>query len=212
MKPGDRKNQYRLVDKFSQFQLISNSVYPYPPSTAAYLFSTKSTHDTDIKRVQSLAKNVKSWKQANGPKPYVNLPDNANERDEDNQERSEDEKVVTKTFTKKSFKEPMCRLSNAVQNLRTTLINTGESRLFEDVLIEYNGIQKMTGHGRHFECIQEDEDYNDARDSDNEESENTDDNYSHGLHSSSNLSKNSESSSDSELLDNSASNQIEKNI
>ena len=68
----------------------------------------------------------------------------------------------------------------------------------------------MTGHGRHFECIQEDEDYNDARDSDNEESENTDDNYSHGLHSSSNLSKNSESSSDSELLDNSASNQIEK--
>ena len=50
MKSGDKKNDCRLVDAFSQFQLKLNSVYLDPQSTAAHLFNTKSTHVTDIKR------------------------------------------------------------------------------------------------------------------------------------------------------------------
>ena len=64
VKSGDNKNDCRLVDVFSQFQLKSNSVYLDPQSTAAHLFNTKSTHVTDIKRLKSLGRNVRSFEKS----------------------------------------------------------------------------------------------------------------------------------------------------
>ena len=98
----------------------------------------------------------------------------------------------------------MERLPDALQNLRTTLqsgsLKKGGGHLLEDVLKGYNGIVNLTGHGGLFECNQEDDD-NDPGDNDDEKGNSTNDNDSHGLHNTSDSSKDSESVSDSERTD-----------
>ena len=122
VKSGDKQNdcRCRLADAFSQFQMISNSVYLDPELTAAHLFNTKSTHVTDIKQLNSLKRNIRSRKKANTKQPYMMMPDDANS-DDDSQDESGDKKAETKTFTKGSFKEPMERLSTALDKLRFKL-------------------------------------------------------------------------------------------
>ena len=174
LKTGDKKHPCRQIDEFRQFQLKSNTVYLDPSSTAAHLFKTKSTHDADLKRVKRLTRNIKTWKRTKGAEPYVKMPDKANETDEDNENDSEDEKDVPKAFTKKSFKEPMSRLSNALEKLRTQVLTRDEYSLLEDVLTEYNGIQKMTGHGPIFEINQEEEEAHNTDDSGSDDDDDTD--------------------------------------
>ena len=60
VKSGDKNNNCRQVNAFSQFRLMSNSVYLDPQSTATHLFSTKSIHVPDIKKLKSLEKNIRS--------------------------------------------------------------------------------------------------------------------------------------------------------
>ena len=60
VKSGDKNNDCRKVDAFSQFWLTSNSFYLDPRSTAAHMFSAKNMHVHDIKKLKILAENIRS--------------------------------------------------------------------------------------------------------------------------------------------------------
>ena len=53
---GDKNNDCRKVEAFSQFRLASNAYYLNPRVTAAHIFSAKNTHARDNKKLKILAK------------------------------------------------------------------------------------------------------------------------------------------------------------
>ena len=174
LKLAGSKTSIRQVDKFGDFKLISNSVYLDPSSTAARLFKTKRTHDPDVKQLKRLGKNIRVWKQSNANKPYVKLPDEDIKADDVIQVASEDDKDVPKGFTKRSFKEPMSTLTDALQILNLQLNSEGKGGILENVLTAYNVIQKMTGQGTFFPVDNDDQDGSEVGDEEEDEEEEDD--------------------------------------
>ena len=68
----------------------------------------------------------------------------------DNEVGQNDTECDTKGFTKKSFKEPMSRLSDELELYYQYLCNKGYGYRLEAILKEYNVVQKMIGHGTCF--------------------------------------------------------------
>ena len=120
MRYAEAKTEYRRVDAFNQFRLISNLFYLTPQVTAAYLFKTKSV--TNDRLVGNLKKKVKEWKKADPGKSYIGMSEVASS-DDDGVDDYEEERVEKKGFTKKSFKEPLEKLSTALSTLCSTLEN-----------------------------------------------------------------------------------------
>ena len=85
------------------------------------------------------------------------MPDRDHDSDNNHDEVGQkDEKDDTKTFTKKSFKEPMSRLSDELESCYQYLCTKGYEHTLKGILKEYNVIQKMIGHGICFKLEQED--------------------------------------------------------
>ena len=186
---GEGTDNERLVHKFNLFQLTSNSVFLSPLSSAAHLFKTKSSHADDNKQRRKLGMNVKKWKDSSREGVYVAMPPEKGEVGDDNEDdRSvvgkENEKDESKAFTKKSFRGPMVKLGKELDKCNKLLIKGGKGNLLSDVLIKYNRIQKMVGHGLFFDKTKDDkeeeegedegEEGSDFKEEENEESGSTD--------------------------------------
>ena len=86
------------------------------------------------------------------------MPDQDDDSDINHDEVGQkDEKDDTKAFTKKSFREPMSRLSDELELYYKYLCNEGYGYRLKGIPKEYNVIQKMIGHGTCFKLEQEDE-------------------------------------------------------
>ena len=160
MRSAEVKTEYRRVDAFNQFQLISNLFYLTPQVTAAYLFKTKSV--TNDRLVGNLKKKVKEWKKADPGKSYIEMSEVASS-DDDGVDDCEEERVEKKGFTKKSFKEPMEKLSTALSTLCSTLENGRDNCLVvNEVLTQYNILAEMTKHRKRVEKMQHETDDDNA--------------------------------------------------
>ena len=199
---GDGPENERVVDKFNLFQLTSNEVYLSPLSSAAHIFKTKSSYDADnTKQRRKHGSNVNKWKTSNENGIYVAMP--LELEDVGNEASAKGSGVAkgtaeddSKAFTKTRFKKPMGKLGKELQKCKKNLTKIGKVHLLSDVLVKYNTIQVMVGHGLLFDRLANDDEEEEDVDGDEEDSE--DEGEGNNYESSSDESTDSSASSGSD--------------
>ena len=94
----ESSDDYRKVEDFHDFQLKTNFIYLSPQAIAAQFFSTR--NDTNDKMLNDLKKSVKDWNNHCSDKPYIAMPADDANSDDDDRIDNEKKQVGKKAFTK----------------------------------------------------------------------------------------------------------------
>ena len=180
-KKGDGPENEKTLDRFDLFRLTSNEVYLSPLSSAAHLFKTKSSANTqDNKQRKKHQRDVNKWKNDSKDGVYVPMPVVEEHEEEDGADKGpvkavNSDEEDSKALTKAKFKKPMGALGRALEKCRKEHAKNSQEHMLVDVLTNYNTIQEMVGYGKLFDGVaikhEEDDEEDEHVDGDEEDSE-----------------------------------------